>query len=434
MAKSFILLLCLLQFNASTKVQDIYFPPLIGNNWETISPTSLNWCDDDIEALYDFLEVEQTKSFILLKDGKIVLEQYFGDFGQDSLWIWYSAGKSLRATLVGIAQAEGLVNIEDSSADYLGQGWSSLSPEKEALITIRHQLTMTSGLDETEFSCITPNCLTYVADAGTRWAYHNGSYNLLKPILEKVSGQTLNQYTNTRIRNTIGMWSGFWLDVGNNSFFVSRARDMARFGLLIANQGVWKETTILKDSAFYDQMVNTSQNLNPSYGYLWWLNGKEGYIPPGSTDFIEGPIAPDAPSDVFLAAGSQGQFIGISPDNGWVMIRQGNYTTNSLAALDLHNQIWKRIMSLECMPTAIEETSMNSIQVFPNPSKDVLHIQLPFNSTDTIVRLYDLNGNNILETTANEKNYTLNVSYLNGIYFLEVVSGEMFWVEKVMME
>lgn len=61
-------------FSASIlKAQTSYFPPASGN-WETIPPSELNWCQEPIDDLYSFLETEQTKSFIVLKDGKIVLE------------------------------------------------------------------------------------------------------------------------------------------------------------------------------------------------------------------------------------------------------------------------------------------------------------------------------------------------------------------------
>ena len=72
---SFFFVLCSCFTTASVSAQEEYFPPAdITGIWETTSPTEMNWCQDSIDALYDFLEVEQTKSFILLKDGKIILE------------------------------------------------------------------------------------------------------------------------------------------------------------------------------------------------------------------------------------------------------------------------------------------------------------------------------------------------------------------------
>jgi len=84
MSKYFITLL--LFVSTAGKAQTLYFPPLIGNNWDTLSPASLGWCTDRVDSLYDFLEQQNSKAFVVLKDGKIVLEKYFGSFTQDSLW------------------------------------------------------------------------------------------------------------------------------------------------------------------------------------------------------------------------------------------------------------------------------------------------------------------------------------------------------------
>ncbi|MBL0096369.1 MAG: hypothetical protein IPP46_07610 [Bacteroidetes bacterium] len=58
----------------NSQAQNLYFPPLTGNAWDTISPVSLGWCPDKIDSLTDYLENKNTKAFILLKDGKIVIE------------------------------------------------------------------------------------------------------------------------------------------------------------------------------------------------------------------------------------------------------------------------------------------------------------------------------------------------------------------------
>ncbi len=341
--------------------QTPYFPPATGT-WETIPPSELNWCQEPIDELYDFLETEQTKSFIVLKDGKIVLEHYFGTYTQDSLWVWFSAGKSLRAMLVGIAQEDGLLSIDDKTSDYLGTGWTSMPQQQEDSITIWHHLTMTTGLDETDFSCTDPTCLTYAAPAGTRWFYHNAPYSLLKNVLENASGQTINQYTNSSIKNPIGMQSGFWLTLGYNSFYFSKARDMARFGILVQNNGTWNSQSILGDMNYMTDMLNTSQAMNPSYGYLWWLNGKSSFIPPGVATSFPGPLAPDAPSDVVTAAGSQGQYISYSPSSKLMVIRQGNSNNPNLAATTLINDIWERVGQLDCT-TGISEIQTETNKV-----------------------------------------------------------------------
>ncbi|MCC7467491.1 MAG: serine hydrolase, partial [Saprospiraceae bacterium] len=254
----------------ASQAQNFYFPPNTGNTWQTIPPSDLGFCQERIDSLYQFLGEKNTKSFILLKDGKIVLEKYFGSFVQDSIWYWASAGKSLSAFLTGQAQDEGLLDISDKTSDYLGDGWTSAPPEKEDLITIRHQLTMTSGLDDpgSDDNCTQPSCLNYLADAGARWDYYNAPYHLIHNVLEEASGVTLNNFTRTRLLDKTGM-KGFWFD----HIMYSRARDMARFGLLVLAKGVWNGDTLMHNQQYLYDMTHSSQNLNKSYGYLWWLNG-----------------------------------------------------------------------------------------------------------------------------------------------------------------
>lgn len=87
--------------------QNLYFPPISGTTWDSISPQSIGWCQEKIDSLYNYLDANNTKAFIVLKDGKIVLEKYFGTFDQNSLWYWASAGKTITSFMTGIAQQEG---------------------------------------------------------------------------------------------------------------------------------------------------------------------------------------------------------------------------------------------------------------------------------------------------------------------------------------
>ena len=135
----------LLTLGYLSKAQSLYFPPTAINNqtWDTLSPSSLGWCVNKIQPLYDFLETENSKALIVLKDGKIVFEKYFGTFTKDSVWYWASAGKTLTAFLVGKAQEEGKLSIKDSTSKYLGKGWTSCSAEQEGKISIANKLPFT---------------------------------------------------------------------------------------------------------------------------------------------------------------------------------------------------------------------------------------------------------------------------------------------------
>lgn len=323
----------------------LYFPPTTGATWETTSAASLGWNESLMNDLYTYLQQKNTKAFIILKNGKIVTEKYFGSFTSDSLWYWASAGKSLTSFLAGLAQQDGILNINNKTSQYLGTGWTSLPLAKENLITVRHQLTMTTGLDDgvPDNDCTDPSCLIYKADAGTRWAYHNAAYTLLYKVIENASGQSYNNYFNTKIKTVTGM-TGLWVNTGYLNVYYSNARSMARFGLLMLNKGKWDQTTLMTDSNYYNSMVNTSQNLNPSYGYLWWLNGKASHMLPQTQIVFNGYLTPNAPADMFAALGKNDQKVYVIPSQKLVVIRMGESAGNvQLALSSFDNELWGKL-------------------------------------------------------------------------------------------
>lgn len=403
-----------------------YFPPKSGNTWQTTSPASLGFCPERIDSLYHFLEAKNTKSFILLKDGKMVLEKYFGTFVQDSVWYWASAGKSLSAFLVGQAKDEGLLELQDKTSQYLGQGWTSASPAKEDLITVWNQLTMTNGLEDLvpDADCTDPACLIYKADAGTRWAYHNAPYHLIHDVIEEASGLSLNQFTKTRVFDRTGM-KGLWL----NHIMYSKARDMARYGLLTLAHGIWDGDTLLQDQQYVYDMTHSSQDLNKSYGYLWWLNGQQSFMLPGLQLVFPFKLIPNAPDDMFSALGKNDQKIHVVPSKGWVVVRQGNdagYTSPGGGSVPIafDNDLWAYLNQLECLPVATNEVVDNAsfVQVFPNPAQTAWNIlcdQIPER-----IELYDAQGA-LLRTLKNTA--SVHTSDLpSGQYWLKVqLSGKV---------
>jgi CubicO group peptidase (beta-lactamase class C family) len=331
---------------APTPAEPMYFPPVSGTEWQTKSPASLNWNENLLNDLYNYLQTKNTKAFIIVKNGRIVAEKYFGTFTADSNWYWASAGKTMTGMLVGIAQQEGLLNINHKTSQYLGTGWTSLPPAKEDLITVRHQLTMTTGLDDNvpDDDCTVPPCLIYKADAGTRWAYHNAPYTLLDRVVENATGRSYNAYFQEKIRDRIGM-NGLWLRNGlYNNVYYSTPRSMARFGLLLLNKGKWDQTTLLSDSNYFNTQTNTSQSYNLSYGYLTWLNGKSSHMLPGLQFVFNGFIVPNGPTDLYAALGKNDQKIYVVPSQKIVVIRMGDSAGNvQLAVSGFDNELWGKL-------------------------------------------------------------------------------------------
>ncbi|CAN5397254.1 serine hydrolase [soil metagenome] len=420
MLRLFILILLLFGCTKMQSQNTLYFPDKTYNaNWDTVSPSSLGWCTNYIDTVLNYVDANDSKGFIILQDGKIALEHYTGTFTADSFWYWASAGKTITSLLTGIAQEEGFLAISDTTSKYLGNNWTSCSPSQEGMITIRNQLTMTSGLDDafTDPDCQDPSCLQYLADAGTRWAYHNAAYLLLQSVISSATGVTYSNYTNTRLNQKTGMF-GFWLD----SVYYSRTRDMARFGLMILNEGVWNQDTLLHDSTYFHDMVNTSQNLNNSYGYLWWLNGKGSYMVPGFQLVFPTDLIPNAPDDMIAALGKNDQKIYVIPSQNRVIVRMGNTSGSPvLAVSSFDNQLWAKLDQLFCTPVGIDATAetTSDIKIFPNPVTAVCTL----NSTKEIseVSILDLTGKFILQQSV--RNNQCNLSQLTPGCYLMIPFG-----------
>lgn len=324
--------------------EDVYFPPLQSTIWETKSPEELHWNTDKLPQLLSYLEETNTKGFIILHQGKIVVEQYMNAHDSSKVWYWASAGKTLTTATTGIAQKEGLLAISDKVSDYLGTGWTSSPLAKENLITIENLLQMDSGLSDTNGDNVSPDNLEYMADAGTRWAYHN-LYVKLQDVIATTSNTTYKEYFNTKLRDKIGM-SGTWIDVSDLNVYWSDTRSMARFGLLISENGRWENTQIIP-STFLNAATNTSQNINEAYGYLWWLNGKSSYHLPQSQGTFDGSLIPNAPTDMYAALGKNDQKLYIIPSKDLVIIRMGDSAEEENFALSSYDtNLWDKINDL----------------------------------------------------------------------------------------
>jgi CubicO group peptidase (beta-lactamase class C family) len=424
--KKISLFFILIFFALGLRSQALYFPPLTGNEWETTDPASLGWCTEHIDELLQYLEEKETKAFLLLKDGKIVIEAYFGTFTQDSLWYWASAGKTLTAFMVGLAQEQNSLTITDTTLRYLGAGWTNCSPTQEERITIWHQLTMTTGLDDgvPDNHCTLDTCLNYLAEPGTRWAYHNAPYTLLDEVLSQATGQTLNSFVFQKLTQPTGI-SGLFLNLGYNNVFFSKARSMARFGLLMLNRGNWNGKQVMADMDYFDAMISPSQNLNRSYGYLWWLNGQESFMLPGLQFVFPGPLFTNAPDDMYTALGKNGQILNVVPSKNLVMLRLGNDPGTGPVSAGLNDSIWKKINRVFCETTFINKPFglFEQLKIFPNPGKDWVSVEVP--GQDFLLSIYTLSGKLVLQQAFFHERATMNTKHLpEGIYLLRLTNQQ----------
>ena len=328
--------------NQPTPTESMYFPPTTSSTWETKSISSLGWNESALQDLNDFLIEKNTKSFMILVNGRIVMEEYFNGHTATDTWEWNSAGKTLVATTTGLAQQDGLLSINNKASDYLGTAWTNMPLAKENLITVRNLLSMTSGIDDSKQLVVKPN-LTYVVDAGTRWAYSN-VFQKLTDVVADASGKPFETYFNEKLKNKIGM-DGYWNFGPIFTIYHSSTRSMSRFGLLALNKGKWNNEQIINEP-FFNESTTTSQNINPSYGYLWWLNGKTKYMIPSEQTVYPGSLVPNAPADMYAAMGASDQRIYVVPSKKMVIVRMGDAANPKdpyFAVSGFDNALWEKI-------------------------------------------------------------------------------------------
>lgn len=331
------------------KPEPMYFPIANSPAWETKSFEALGWNEAAVDDLKEYLIQANTKSFMILVNGRIVMEEYFAGHTVTTTWPWNSAGKTLVATTTGIAQQEGLLSIHNRVSDYLGTSWTSMVLEKENLITVRHLLTMASGLND-ESQLVIKSNLTYLADAGTRWSYSN-VFQIIMDVVAVASEQEFSTYFDSRLKNRIGM-DGFWDNGVIFKIYNSNTRSMARFGILALNKGKWQDEQIINE-AFFTDLTTSSQGINPAYGYLCWLNGKEKYMIPGGQTVYNGPLVPNAPVDMYAAMGASDQRIYVVPGKNMVVVRMGDASdpdNPSFALSGFDNHLWEKINAVMSVP------------------------------------------------------------------------------------
>ncbi len=139
--------------------------------------------------------------------------------------------------------------------------------------------------------------------------------------------------------------NGFWNFGAIYTIYHSNTRSMARFGLLALNKGKWKSEQVLNET-YFNEMTNSSQNINLAYGYLCWLNGKVNYRIPGSQNVFNGFLVPNAPADMFAAMGAKDQRIYVISSLNMVVVRMGeasdpNNPTFALSGFD--NDLWAKM-------------------------------------------------------------------------------------------
>lgn len=301
-----------------------------------------------------------TLSLLIVHRGKLIHERYAPGVAMGTRTRTWSTAKSIAVTLFGILADEGRMNLDEP----VGIDWlpRARNPETDprAAITLRHVLNMSSGLhplDNGGLEYATGSGMAYWAGAssvdgarnrglirepGTYWDYENYD-TLLGVLLMKLilgSDQAYLEFPRRALLDRIGMRNTLLSTDRFGDFILSsqvytNGRDLARFGLLYQQGGVWNGERILSQDwiDFVRTPAPATASLGNQYGGQWWL------VPDDRTD---------VPADAYSTAGNRGQYVIIVPSHDLVIVRRGlDWGRQGFDRWDLVREVLKAFQEVE---------------------------------------------------------------------------------------
>jgi CubicO group peptidase (beta-lactamase class C family) len=299
----------------------------------------------------------RTNALLIIKNGAIVYERYARGYDETRRHISWSVAKSVTSALVGVAQGEGLLSLDDSICETV----TEYAGSDKCAITVRDAITFGTGLDwqeEYENSTYQVSSVLamlfgeghrdqlkhildhrFAAEPGKTWRYSTGDAELASVIAKRALARAHGQDGFWKVLfDPIGMTSAVVEEdlhgtpLGGSMVFAT-PRDFAKFGFLFLNDGCWNGQRILPEgwvpastrpSDVFKGFASVTED-TPS-GYSWWLNTT---VPPRMKPW------PDAPDDAYAALGHWGQRVIVVPSADVVIVRTGDDRAGSLPSNEL---------------------------------------------------------------------------------------------------
>ncbi|WP_207945336.1 serine hydrolase [Actinomadura sp. 7K534] len=311
--------------------------------WETTAPAAVGLDAGKLARVAAQAEKGKSDCLAVVRHGRLAGEWNFGGDRDTRRPVW-SVTKSFTSVLVGIAQDDGVLSLDDKAAKWIGE-WKGTPAEA---VTVRDLLSNDSGRewtfktdyqellaaqDRTKFAI----GLRQQHEPGTVWAYNNSAIQTLQRVLREATGKDVSQYAEERIFVPLGMEDTTMSPdgAGNTQTFMgmnSTCRDLARFGQMMLDKGTWRGRRIVSADYVEAATGRSSTKLNAAYGYLWWLN-RRGVVrgPVAATDLggarssaaARGQLVPGAPRRLYWALGLGNQLIQVDPVSKTVVVRIG---------------------------------------------------------------------------------------------------------------
>ena len=275
--------------------------------------------DNALNDVFDAAKAEGANCVVVERGGGVIGEWRDEAFAAGALQEGFSTTKSLAATLVGVAQDEGFLSIDDPASRFITE-WKGTESEG---VTIRQLLSNTSGRyfdvlsdyarlafleqDKSGFAI----SLGQSSAPGETWVYNNAAVQTLEVVLKRATGMPVDEFARTRLFEPLGMTSRLSTDAfGNQGLFAgmqTNCMDLARLVRLYLNDGKAGDRQVVSE-LFVAEALQPSSELNDGYGFLWWLNEPGRIVRADGSGTNSGEsLLPAAPNDVFWASGACGQ-------------------------------------------------------------------------------------------------------------------------------
>lgn len=340
-------------------MQRNYWPT---REWQTEAPATLKMDSEKLSKLETVIKSQYSNinGIVVVRNGYIAYERYFNGYGPDNTHHVASVTKSIISALIGIAIDAGYIkNVDQKVLDFFPEYAANTNDLQKREITIGHLLTMTAPYSFEDWQepldkmCMQSDWIKYILNMlGQKgkvgiFKYSTAGAHLLSTIITRSTGKTASEFANEHLFRHIGMSEtlnykmksfGFddlfgknvkgWVsDPNGNSTggwgLTLTPRDMARFGFLYLNRGIWDNSTIIPEAWIDESTAPHSKTLinnsTVQYGYLWWLR-EEGEV------------------SAYLALGDGGNVICCIPEKDLVVAIASEFIMNACDRWTLINE------------------------------------------------------------------------------------------------
>jgi CubicO group peptidase (beta-lactamase class C family) len=296
-------------------MQRDYWPT---TEWQTADPTALGMDPKKLSKLEPMIQsgYSNINGIVIIKNGYITYEGYYNGYGPDDAHHVASVTKSIISALIGIAIAAGYIkNVAQKVLDFFPEYVPGAADQQKRAITIGHLLTMTAPYPFEEWRepldklCMQPDWVRYTLDMlGQKgeigaFKYSTAGAHLLSAIITRSTGESAREFAGEHLFKPTGMKvipdytmksfgfedlfgkavKGWVKDPNGNSTggwgITLTPRDMARFGFLYLNNGIWDNQRIISEDWINESTAPHSETrigeTTAKYGYLWWLREED---------------------------------------------------------------------------------------------------------------------------------------------------------------